>query len=298
MGEEENEEKGVYEVLDDVFALIEQGFHRTPKFAAGKLYLYNELGENKVIDLSSFSKEEQKMIHEKARKYAKQVRDELRRLEKQEKAEQSEEKEEKKKEKRTRESHYQQAGTGRKITLEALDRSHAKLVQNITERVSWFADVLNEIGFYATLIAMQQAKVPPDELYDRIIDFRDPQEFADFVREHLVALLEAKEEAQTIMEYRKKLDVMDAKLAMLEEIIEQLKQQRDQATIALYAAVSTMDEDQLRNFVLNLMVSQYGLSVKLPSVQIPNNINMNVGGVEVEAGRADGEGVSEEEGNS
>jgi len=292
LGEEENEEKGIYEVLDDVFALIEQGFHRTPKFAAGKLYLYNELGENKVIDLSSFSKEEQKKIHEKARKYAKQVRDELRRLEKQERVEQEKEKEEKKKEKRTRESSYQQAGTGRKITLEALDRSHAKLVQNITERVSWFADVLNEIGFYATLIAMQQAKVPPAELYDRILDFKDPQEFADFVREHLVALLEAKEEAQKIIEYRKKLDVMDAKLAMLEEIIEQLKQQRDQATIALYAAVSTMDEEQLRNFVLNLMVAQYGLGVKAPNLY-------NIGGVEVGgAGRADGEGISEEEGHS
>lgn len=297
MGEEENEEKSVYEVLDDVFALIEQGFHRTPKLAANKLYLYNELGENKVIDLSSFSKEEQKAIHEKARKYAKQVRDELRRLEKQERAEQSEEKEEKKKEKRTRESSYQQAGTGRKITLEALDRSHAKLVQNITERVSWFADVLNEIGFYATLIAMQQAKVPPDELYDRIIDFRDPQEFADFVREHLVALLEAKEEAQKIIEYRKKLDAMDMKLALLEEIIEQLKQQRDQATIALYAAVSTMDEEQLRNFVLNLMVAQYGLGVKAPN--LCNNVNIaNVGGVEVGAGRADGEGAGKEEEHS
>ena len=291
MGEEENEEKGVYEVLDDVFALIEQGFHRTPKFAAGKLYLYNELGENKVIDLSSFSKEEQRAIHEKARKYAKQVRDELRRLEKQERVEQEKEKEEKKKEKRTREGSYQQAGTGRKITLEALDRSHAKLVQNITERVSWFADVLNEIGFYATLIAMQQAKVPSDELYDRIIDFKDPQEFADFVKEHLVALLEAKEEAQKIIEYRKKLDAMDMKLALLEEIIEQLKQQRDQATIALYAAVSTMDEEQLRNFVLNLMVAQYGLGVKAPNLY-------NIGGVEVGAGGADGEGASKEEGHT
>jgi len=292
---EEEEERGVYEILDEIFTLIEQGYYMYPRLIANKLYLYNELNESKVVDLSDFSKEEQKEIHEKAKKYAKQIRDELRRLEKQEKAEQ--EKEEKKKEKRARDGSYQQAGTGRKITLEALDRSHAKIVQNITERVSWFADVLNEIGFYATLIAMQQAKVPPEELYDRIVDFRDPQEFVDFVKDHLVALLEAKEEAQKIIEYRKKLDVMDAKLALLEEVIEQLRQQRDQATIALYAAVSTMDEEQLRNFIMNLMVSQYGLSVKLPNVPV-NNINMNIGGVEVGAGRADGEGVSEEEEHS
>ena len=297
MGEEENEEKGIYEVLDEVFTLIEQGYHKTPKLAANKLYLYNELGENEVVDLSSFSKEEQKAIHEKVRKYAKQVRDELRRLERQEKAEQEKEEKEEKKKGKKRGSSYQQAGTGRKITLEALDRSHAKLVQNITERVSWFADVLNEIGFYATLIAMQQAKIPPAELYDRILDFRDAFEFTDFVKEHLVALLEAKEEAQKIMEYRKKIETMDMKLALLEEVIERLKQQRDQATISLYAAVSTMDEEQLRNFVLNLMVAQYGLSVKAPNLY--NNMNMSTGGVEVGgAGRADGEGVGEEEEHS
>ena len=292
MGEEENEEKGIYEVLDEVFTLIEQGYHKTPKLAANKLYLYDELGENEVIDLSSFSKEEQKAIHEKARKYAKQVRDELRRLERQEKAEQEKEEKEEKKGKKIRGSSYQQAGTGRKVTLEALDRSHAKIVQNVTERVTWFADVLNEIGFYATLLAMQVAKVPPEELYTKVAEFKDPQSFIVFVREYLNALFEAKEEAQEIIKYRNKLDVMDMKLALLEEVIEQLKQQRDQATIALYAAVSTMDEEQLRNFVLNMMVAQYGLGVKVPNLYN----NMNIGGVEVGgAGRADGEGVGEEE---
>ena len=272
MGEDENEEKGVYEVLDEVFALIEQGYHKTPKFAAGKLYLYDELGENEVIDLSSFSKKEQKRIHEKAREYAKQVRDELRRLEKLEKLEQEKEEKEEKKEKK-RGGSYQQAGTGRKVTLEALDRSHAKIVQNVTERVTWFADVLNEIGFYATLLAMQVAKVPPEELYTKVAEFKDPQSFIAFVREYLNALFEAKEEAQEIVKYRNKLDVMDMKLALLEEVIEQLKQQRDQATIALYAAVSTMDEEQLRNFVLNMMVAQYGLGVKVPNLY--NNMNID-----------------------
>ena len=288
MGEEENEEKGIYDVLNDVFCSIEQGYHKTPKLAANKLYLYNELGENEVIDLSSFSKEEQKAIHEKAKEYAREVRHELRRSQKAE--QEQEQASEKKATKRT--SSYQQAGTGRKITLEALDRSHAKLVQNVTERVTWFADVLNEIGFYATLLAMQVAKVPLDDLYTKVAEFKDPQSFIAFVREYLNALFEAKEEAQEIVKYRNKLDVMDMKLALLEEVIEQLKQQRDQATIALYAAVSTMDEEQLRNFVLNMMVAQYGLGVKVPNLYN----NMNIGGVEVGgAGRVDGEGVGEEE---
>lgn len=65
--------------------------------------------------------------------------------------------------------------------------------------MSWFADVLNEIGFYATLLAMQSTKVPPEKLYGMIAEFEDPRAFAEFVREHLIALFEAKEEAnQTI----------------------------------------------------------------------------------------------------
>lgn len=64
-----------------------------------------------------------------------------------------------------------------------------------------------------------------------------------------LALFEAKEEAQEIIKYRNKLEVLDIKLALLEEIIEQLKQQRDEAIASLYttwyAAVYTMDEGQL-----------------------------------------------------
>ena len=152
-------------------------------------------------------------------------------------------------------------------TLKALDKSHAKIVKNITERVTWFADALNEIGFYATLIAMQEAKVRPEELYNKIVTFRDPFEFASFVKEHLINLLEAKENAEKIAELRKKLEAMDLKLAVLEEALENVKRQRDQATIALYAATSVMDEEQLRNFVLNLAVAQYGLSVKVPGLE-------------------------------
>ncbi|RLF83586.1 hypothetical protein DRN44_00540 [Thermococci archaeon] len=118
----------------------------------------------------------------------------------------------------------------------------------MTERMSWFTDVLNEVGFYATLIVMQYAKVPVNEIYDRILDFSDPHEFVAFVRDTLNALLEAKEEANIIAKLRKKVDALELKVAVLEEIIYQLKQQRDKAIMALYTALSMMDEEQLRDF--------------------------------------------------
>ncbi|MCD6101417.1 MAG: hypothetical protein J7K33_12660 [Candidatus Marinimicrobia bacterium] len=118
----------------------------------------------------------------------------------------------------------------------------------MTERIGWFAEVLNEVGFYATLIAMQYAKIPINEIYNRIVDFSDPYEFVAFVRDTLNALLEAKEEANIIAELRKKVDALDLKAAVLEEIIDQLKQQRDQAIMALYTALSIINEEQQLEF--------------------------------------------------
>jgi hypothetical protein len=289
----EEQEKTTWEILDEVFDAIEQGYSKKVKLAAGRLYLYNELGESKVFDLRHLDTKTQRTVKQKAQEYAKKVREMARAIE----AEESRGEEDRKPGEEKKRSGGERAGIGRRYTLEALDRSHAKIVRNITERVEWFADVLHEVGFYATLIAMQEAKVPPEELYDKILEFSNPGEFARFVKDHLVALLEAKDDAQKIIELKRRLEAMDLKLAILEEAIEEIKRQRDQATIALYAAVSTMDEEQLRQFVLNLMVAQYGLSVKLPNV--PNSVNMNVvGGVEVGAGATNGEGVGEKEGNS
>lgn len=243
------EEKGIYEFLNEIFELIDKGYHETPRWdkKLEKLYLYNEIGQGKSFDLSSFSIEEQMEIHERAKEYAKKRRDEIKE-EKLKKFKQRREVEESEDKAKNKKSKYQQTGTGRRITLEELDRSHAKIVKHITERVGWFADVLNEIGFYATLIAMQYAKVPINQLYDRIVNFSDPYEFVAFVRENLNALFEAKEEANVIVELRKKIDALDLKAAILEEVIDQLKQQRDQAIMALYAAVSIMDEEQRAEF--------------------------------------------------
>jgi len=292
------EEKGIYEFLNEIFDLIDEGYHETPRWdkKLEKLYLYNKIGQSKSFDLSSFSREEQMRIHEKAKEYARKRREELKEEEKLRKLKQQKElKEESKRgnKAKSKKSDYQQAGTGRRITLEELDRSHAKIVKHITERVGWFADVLNEVGFYATLIAMQYAKVPINEIYDRIVDFSDPYEFVDFVRTNLNALFEAKEEARAIVELRKKVDALELKAIALEEIINELKNQRDQATLALYAAVSTMDEDQLRQFIMNLMVAQFGLGVKMPNIY-----NMNVGGVSGGTGGVVSEGNSEEEGDT
>jgi hypothetical protein len=234
-------------------------------------------GESESIKIAYFTDEEKKELKRQLQEYARRVREELR---EQEKLERSTEEESKK---RGRSSGSTTAGTGRRFTLEALDRSHAKIVRNLTEATGWFADVLNEVGFYAVIIAMQHAKVPPEELYERVVQFKDPAEFSRFVKDHLAALFEASEDAHALIELRKQLDVLDAKLVLLKEAFNNIKNQRDETLMMLQTATASMCDECLKRFMLAWMSVKYGLSVRMGGVEFGGTV---------------GEGSGEEEGDT
>jgi len=269
--------------IEEIFKLIDRGFWRTPILSRGWLYLYNDLDESERINLQIFTPSEQKEIQRRAREYAKKKREEAK--QEYERAEEEEMSTEEKK-KRGRPQGSTTVGIGRKYTVEQLDRSHAKIVRNLTEATGWFADVLHEIGFYATIIAMQHAKVPPDELYEQVVKFKDPEEFSAYVKDHLAALLEATEDAQILMDLRRQLDIMDAKLLLLQEAYKRLKGQRDELTLMVHTATASMCDACMKRFILSWMSVKYGLSVRLEQM----------GGVE--DGRAVSEGFGEEEGDT
>ena len=269
--------------IEEIFKLIDRGFWRTPILSKGWLYLYNDLDESERINLQIFTPTEQKEIQRQAREYAKRKREEVK--QEYEKAEAEETGTEEKK-KRGRPQGSTTVGIGRKYTVEQLDKSHAKIVRNLTEATGWFADVLHEIGFYATIIAMQHAKVPPDELYEQVVKFKDPAEFSAYVKDHLAALLEATEDAQILMDLRRQLDIMDAKLLLLQEAYQRLKGQRDELTLMVHTATASMCDACMKRFILSWMSVKYGLSVRLDQM----------GGVE--DGRTISEGFGEEEGDT
>ena len=213
---------------------------------------------------------------------------EMKENEREESEEQGEERREKRKEKREKreEKGGETAGTGRKHTLEALDKSHAEIVRRVTERVSWFADVLDEIGFYATIIAMQYAKVKPDELYDRVVEFKDPEEFSKFVKDQLNALFQAKEDARALMELRNKLNAMDIKLCLIQEAYDHVVRQKDELARMVQDMISLMCEDCLREYYRREFMVKFGQAI------------MMRGGEKGGAGRADSESNSEEERDS
>ncbi len=239
------------EIIQEIQDYIRNGFCMTPHFARQILYLKDPTGKYQRVDLRGLDPELAKKIREYARDYAAAYRIEHGLAKNPE-----------------RTALKKKTLTGKLKTLEALDRSHAKIVTNLTEATGWFADVLAEVGFYATLIAMQHAKVPPDELYDEIVRFKDPNEFAEFVKNHLTALLEAKEDAHALVSLRKTLDRMEVKIVLLEEALERLKMQRDEAILMVHTATAAMCDDCLKRFMTAWIATKYGLSARVGAVGV------------------------------
>jgi len=263
------------EVIEEIQRAVDEGYYMTPHFVRQILYLKDPEGKLHKIDLRHLDKEKANKIREYARDYAAAYRINNGLA---------------KHPHRTALKQRQSSLTGKKKTLEALDESHAKIVTNLTEATGWFADVLAEVGFYATIVAMQHAKVPPEELYETIVRFKDPEEFAEFVKNHLTALLEAKEDAHALVSLRKALDRMEAKVIILEEALERLKAQRDEAILMVHTATAAMCDECLKRFMTAWIATKYGLSAR---VQFSEQIPVDAGVLEK---GENAEGVGESEG--
>ena len=258
---------------NEIKEFIEAGFYMSPKLnSKGWLYLYDENKNHEKVDLTDLDEEERREIYEFARAEARRKRDEIKKLKKRQ---------------------VQQSGEGgekttstmaKRYTLEALDKSHAQIVRNLTDATGWFADVLHEIGFYATVIAMQHAKVPLDELYDQVAKFRDPREFSEYVKDHLAALLQASEDAKRILELRKEIDILETELALSDMAINKLKAQKQELMLQLYTALASMCEECMMRYNMSWLVAKYGLA-------------LSQGGVVSGGGRVD-QISGEEEGSS
>ncbi len=123
-------------------------------------------------------------------------------------------KEETKKPKREEKERAEHVGVGKRITLEALDRTQAKVASRLLENVSWFSEAVHNIGFYSTIIALQYAKVDPNEIEQRITQFKDAEEFASFVKKQLSELYsKGGEKARKLLELEEKRRRLEAENA-------------------------------------------------------------------------------------
>lgn len=141
--------------------------------------------------------------------------------------------------------------------LKILDEGYATALTHLTTKMDWFSEVMMEIGFSSTLMAFQSAKIPIDDAFDKIGDFRDDAgEFITFVQRYLRALWKAKDEAGALVALEEDLEKARMKLYMTLQAVNSLKSQRDEWHIKAKMALSCLDETGLRRYAFSTTFSE------------------------------------------
>jgi len=151
------------------------------------------------------------------------------------------------------------SGKVKTVVETELSRSYANFLRHLAEQVDWWTEAMNEIGFFATLTALQLTKVEPSKLYEQIWHFRnDPKVFVEFVKEHFVALLEAKKDAEALLKYREELAKLAIKMETVLEIARKYKNQRDKLLLLYNTAISVMCDKCKNKFLVSHAVMSVG----------------------------------------
>ena len=134
--------------------------------------------------------------------------------------------------------------------IRALDESYARMIGTMTGRVDWFMEALTRVGWSSMLIAFQSASIDPNEAFDRLEQFENPDEFVQFVNMYLQALWQAKTDAQALVKMEEQVRNQDLLLFAAGERIKQLDAAFAKAVLTARTALTSMNSDDLRKFAL------------------------------------------------
>ena len=138
----------------------------------------------------------------------------------------------------------------RKEMMSALDRSYATMIKAYAGRQEWLSKVLEEVGMSTLFMTLQLAKIPPQEWYAKISEFKDPDTFTDFVNTYLVALFEAKEDAGRLIELEQENNILSAQVYYYEEQMNLMKAKLREMITYLNATTSMLTKEQMQKLFL------------------------------------------------
>lgn len=143
--------------------------------------------------------------------------------------------------------------------LRELARRYSELVRVVGEKAEWWTRALTDIGFYATLAALNFARVDPEEFAARVKGFRSAEEFSSFVLGYLDAMVKAGgDAAEQVSRLQDRVRELEAFRLLAESVVGRLAAQRD-AALKLYSmAVASMCDSCRRRLTVALSVSQLG----------------------------------------
>jgi len=109
-----------------------------------------------------------------------------------------------------------------------LGESYAKTLIPTLESLEWWNTAKELIAWHSIMIALQVAKVDPQEIIRKAEEFRDPVKFANYIKELLSAMVEAIDDASVIQQYREELEdtqrQLEACLLLLDKQAERIRE--------------------------------------------------------------------------
>jgi hypothetical protein len=138
------------------------------------------------------------------------------------------------------------AGPGTSEAVRALGKDYAETIEKLSEKRSWFTNVLVDLGFESMLMAFQFAKIDPKDIPRKVEEFDNPEKFKEFVRKYLTAMIEASSDATSaILERDKKIRQLENTVKIAAELLKAQKR--------------VIEELLLKINIAETLISRYGL---------------------------------------
>jgi hypothetical protein len=99
------------------------------------------------------------------------------------------------------------------------------------------------------LISMQTAKINPAELSGKLADFEEGEKMIQYVRDRLVALVQASKNGDIIQEQTDEIRALTGKLIWIESLLENEAKRRSEFEKRLQIAISCMDKEAMGKFL-------------------------------------------------
>jgi len=136
-------------------------------------------------------------------------------------------------------------------SLKLLDRTFAQQIAAYAKRQAWFSEIIEDLGISTLFMVLQLADIPPEQWYDEIRKYKDkPEEFMKFADKYLVALFEAKTDAEKLLEIRSKWYYTIAEREALRAKLIEYTKLLNEAITQLNACTSMLSPKQLQKYTM------------------------------------------------
>ena len=136
-------------------------------------------------------------------------------------------------------------------SLKLLDRTFAQQIAAYAKRQAWFSEIIEDLGISTLFMVLQLAHIPPEKWYDEIRKYKDePKKFMEFADKYLVALFEAKEDAEKLIEIRSKWYYTIAEREALRAKLIEYTKLLNEAITQLNACTSMLSPKQLQKYTM------------------------------------------------